>query len=475
MKYKICLILLILTFNIIPVYANSDINSNIIVKENNINEVILQNNEEDTFNSSSLSKFLTALVLMDKMGGKLSQSVIIKDEVSLLNSNEKTPYLFENQKLTYTDLLFALLLSDSSNVERVLAYHLGNNGSSESVDEAIDNFNEMISEKVEELELTDTDFVDIQSNNNKTSVKDLFTISNELFSNNTISNVLKASEYKLKDAEEEEVIIKNINPLVKENSISSVKSDTDSEIIEDENLDKDEVDKSNLEIIDNITSSIATNSFISFIADLDDAEVSGTIYSDSFDENLTNINDLLEDINTNYAFKYWTDEGGIYDTYELANVHFADNRLTLKAPEEIVTFTDKTESKNLKASINWNNEYISGDESNLSLVNDIGTETPVATLEIKNGENTVKSVELFSPEPINLPTISDSLFKNVWLIIFGLVLLLIIWRLIYVHNRRKILKRQRMRKLRRQRAYQMNMSQNRPRRRVKVKRKRARI
>ncbi len=204
-----------------------------------------------------------------------------------------------------------------------------------------------------------------------------------------------------------------------------------------------------------------------FLTEIDNAQIIGAISDISNTVIGNQINSIISELNSNYGFVDLSNNEALTSKYSLVNTHFSSPKtLSLSGIESLNAYMPITDSKP-KTKIIWDEDYIKPIGENYQLIQSIEPLTQIATLEIKNGEQT-QSIPLYNTDKVTIRNLTDTLLKYGLILFITVLILLIIWRLIYVHNRRKVLRRQRLRRLKRQRqlrarqlAVQQGKNQNR--------------
>ena len=154
----------ILLFICTKVYA-FDFNvesKNIILYNMNDNSVIYEENSEDKVPIASLTKIMTAIVSIENIGNLKDYVTITSKDLEGLTGYAKAGFKV-GDKVTYEDLLYALMLPSGADAAQALS----NN---------IDNFIDKMNVKAKELKLTNTEFsnpIGMDDEHNYSSAKDV--------------------------------------------------------------------------------------------------------------------------------------------------------------------------------------------------------------------------------------------------------------------------------------------------------------
>jgi len=140
-------------------------------------DIIFEVNSRKRLPMASTTKIMTAIVAIES---DVSLAQIIKITKNMTGAEGSSIYLYENERFTLNDLLYALLLNSANDAAEAIAI---------SVAGSIENFANLMNEKVKELNLNDTNFTNphgLDDNMHYTTAYDLAKISayaldNEIF------------------------------------------------------------------------------------------------------------------------------------------------------------------------------------------------------------------------------------------------------------------------------------------------------
>ena len=175
----------LLLFTCTKVYA-FDFNvesKNIILYNMNDNNIIYEENSNEKVSIASLTKIMTAIVAIENCN--LNDKVIItnKDFIGL-DGYAKVGFKV-GDKVTYEDLLYALMLPSGADA----ALALSNN---------IDNFIDKMNNKAKELNMTNTSFsnpIGMDDDNNYSTAADLSKLLVYSLKNNTFKTIFSSDDY----------------------------------------------------------------------------------------------------------------------------------------------------------------------------------------------------------------------------------------------------------------------------------------
>ena len=172
-----------------------DTNSKEILMINlNDDSILYEKNIDERTQIASLTKIMTAIVVLDNVED-LSQKVTIIDEdyKGLIEANAMTTYLSKNKEYTYYDLLYGLLLVSGADCANALARLVGN---------GLDGFYEMMNEKVKELGLNNTHFsnaIGLDDDNNYSTARDVSIMFKYALKNDDFKKIISSSNYSTYD------------------------------------------------------------------------------------------------------------------------------------------------------------------------------------------------------------------------------------------------------------------------------------
>lgn len=204
-KIILVFITLFLFINISALEINS---KNAILYNMNDESVIYEKNSEEVVHIASLTKIVTAITVIENVEDLNQEVTITNNMLKGLNGYVKVG-LKTGDKLTYLDLLYALMLPSAGDAAQALA--IATSGS-------IEEFSNLMNEKVKEIGVTNSKFdnpIGKDSNNNYSTASDLAKILIYSLKNETFKEMFNTDTYK----------IENINKTVKK-TLSSYKTDT---------------------------------------------------------------------------------------------------------------------------------------------------------------------------------------------------------------------------------------------------------
>ena len=188
---KIILTLLISFICVTNIHALQDleINSkNAILYNLNDNNIIYEKNSEDIVQIASLTKIVTAITVIENVDDLEAQVTITYNMLKGLHGYAKMG-LNVGDKLTYMDLLYALMLPSAADAAQALAI---------STSGSIEEFANLMNEEVKKIGLNNSRFdnpVGMDSENNYSTASDLAKILIYSLKNDTFKKIFNSNTY----------------------------------------------------------------------------------------------------------------------------------------------------------------------------------------------------------------------------------------------------------------------------------------
>ena len=204
-KIILVFITLFLFINVNALEINS---KNAILYNMNDKEVIYEKNSEEVVQIASLTKIVTAITVIENVEDLNKQVTITNEMLKGLNGYVKVG-LKRGDKLTYLDLLYALMLPSAGDAAQALAI---------STSGSIEEFSILMNQKIEEIGVTNSKFdnpIGKDSENNYSTASDLAKILIYSLENGTFKLIFNTNTYN----------IKSISKVVKK-TLSSYDTDT---------------------------------------------------------------------------------------------------------------------------------------------------------------------------------------------------------------------------------------------------------
>ena len=203
------LILIILTLFIFINVKAIEINSkNAILYNMNDESVIYEKNSDEIVQIASLTKIVTAITVIENIEDLNEEVIITSEMLKGLDGYAKAGFKV-GDKLTYLDLLYALMLPSAADAAQILAIQTSG---------SIEEFSNLMNQKVSEIGVTNSKFdnpIGKDSENNYSTAKDLSKILIYSLKNDTFKTIFNTNSYK----------IESLNKIVKK-TITHYNTDT---------------------------------------------------------------------------------------------------------------------------------------------------------------------------------------------------------------------------------------------------------
>lgn len=203
------LILIILTLFIFINVKAIEINSkNAILYNMNDESVIYEKNSDEIVQIASLTKIVTAITVIENIENLNEEVIITSEMLKGLDGYAKAGFKV-GDKLTYLDLLYALMLPSAADAAQILAIQTSG---------SIEEFSNLMNQKVSEIGVTNSKFdnpIGKDSENNYSTAKDLSKILIYSLKNDTFKTIFNTNSYK----------IESLNKIVKK-TITHYNTDT---------------------------------------------------------------------------------------------------------------------------------------------------------------------------------------------------------------------------------------------------------
>ena len=218
--YKIViinLILMIVMINSIIVYSAEEPSINAkaaLVIEANTGKVIYEKNSKKQNYPASVTKILTAIIVLEKCDLE-ETAVVTQKAISNIPLGYVVAPLFEGEKIKIKDLLYALMLKSANDAAYVLAEHVGG---------SVEGFSDIMNAKAKEIGCENSNFVNpngIHNNNHYTTAYDMYLIAKYAMENETFAKIVSTYQYTLPATNKymnADRIMKNTNEFVNPNS-----------------------------------------------------------------------------------------------------------------------------------------------------------------------------------------------------------------------------------------------------------------
>lgn len=186
-----CLIILMMT---VPVWAENDkpdiIGSAAIVEDVETGTVLYEKNIEEKHYPASITKIMTALVVLDER--ELDDSVTYSEEaLNSIESGSSAAYIKPGEIMTIEQSLYVMMLHSANDVAHGLAYEVGGD---------LTGFAKLMNEKAVKLGCKNTHFVNasgLHDNNHYTTASDMAKIAAEAYHNEVLQKIMGTEKYEL--------------------------------------------------------------------------------------------------------------------------------------------------------------------------------------------------------------------------------------------------------------------------------------
>ncbi|MBQ2947167.1 MAG: D-alanyl-D-alanine carboxypeptidase [Bacilli bacterium] len=183
------LILLIITLFLFINVKGLEINSkNAILYNMNDKSIIYEKNSQDIVQIASLTKIVTAITVIENTDNLEKEVTITSRMLKGLDGYVKAGFKV-GDKLTYMDLLYALMLPSAADAAQALAIDISG---------SIESFANLMNQKVEEIGVTNSKFdnpIGMDSENNYSTASDLAKILIYSLENETFKTIFNTNYY----------------------------------------------------------------------------------------------------------------------------------------------------------------------------------------------------------------------------------------------------------------------------------------
>lgn len=200
-KLILTIIILFLFINVNALEINS---KNAILYNMNDKSIIYEKNSEDIVQIASLTKIVTAITVIENTDNLDKEVTITKDMLNGLDGYAKVGFK-AGDKLTYMELLYALMLPSAADAAQALAI---------DVSGSIEEFANLMNQKIEEIGVTNSKFdnpIGMDSENNYSTASDLAQILIYSLENETFKTLFNTNYYTINSINKkiEKTIVKN--------------------------------------------------------------------------------------------------------------------------------------------------------------------------------------------------------------------------------------------------------------------------
>lgn len=186
MRKLLWIILLIVPFNIRAINLYSP---RYIIYDNTEDKVLLEKGSNDNVSIASLTKIMTAIVIIDGLDNLDKNVTITKNMLKSVPSSALTINLKKGEVYTYRDLLYATLLPSAA--DAAISIAIAYSGSTQK-------FVDLMNNKAKELGLANTYFtnpIGMDNNKNKATLTDLLKLLKYALDNEMFRTIYTAKQY----------------------------------------------------------------------------------------------------------------------------------------------------------------------------------------------------------------------------------------------------------------------------------------
>jgi len=167
---------------------------NVILYNKANNEILYSKNENKKVMIASLTKIMTAMVVLDNKDNLDEKVVLVKEDFEgLIEENLATAGFEINQSVTYKDLLYGLLLPSGAECAKALSRLVGDNE---------EKFIKMMNDKAISLGLKNTHFsntIGLDDEENYSTAKEIAIIFNKALENKMFKKIITTKKYTVSD------------------------------------------------------------------------------------------------------------------------------------------------------------------------------------------------------------------------------------------------------------------------------------
>lgn len=191
MKKLTKLIILFMSFMLFTnAYAIDLYSNNAIIYNLDEDRILYAKNNDEEISIASLTKIMTAIVSIENINDIKEYVIVPKGSLDkLLELNASVAGFKENDKVTYEDLLYGLMLPSGADAAKALSILIAGNE---------DEFVKLMNAKAKELNMTHTHFKNtsgLDEDDHYSSINDLLTLLKYSLKNDTFKTIFETNEY----------------------------------------------------------------------------------------------------------------------------------------------------------------------------------------------------------------------------------------------------------------------------------------
>ena len=345
MKFKKTF-LLIITFILIitgNVYATAVDENEILVPtailvENNTNKILYEKNANQKMYPASLTKIMTALVVLDNCTLE-EEATVTYSAISEIPDGYTTANLVIDEVLSINDLLHLMLIESANDAANVLAEHVAG---------SIESFATMMNTKAYELGCTKTNFTNpygLHNDNHYSTAYDLYLIAKNAMSNQNFRNIVSKYLY----------VVYPTNKVENERKVENTNSF----------LDKNSnfYDKRVIGVKTGFTTP-AGNCLITCANDKNMEVITvvlggGLVDEETPNQQYTSTQELINYAFNNYSYKITYNANDVYKTVEVKNADENSKNLNILVKDTLNVFGDnETLKNNITPKVELNDTFV---------------------------------------------------------------------------------------------------------------------
>jgi len=404
-------------------------NEGVMVMEITSGDVLLDQNEDQTYYPASTTKLMTALVAMDYVNDQLDQTITVGHEIDEIGFESSTASLEVGENYTWEEIFYAMLLPSGNDAADVIAVNIGRiaeNDPTLTEEVAKAKFITLMNEKAETLALTHTHFVNphgLHDDDHYTTPEDLASIAKAVLENDFLKTVVQTPVYEMTIANTgEQQKWENTNLLF----YSDVEAYTYDTTLENNAAGQSPYYNAYVNGVKTGYTEEAGHCLV-FSAQKDDMILLGVIMkADTTADMYTQANNTINQIFENYSLKQITDENNELDTETLFRVHRGENNLIKPyTKESLAVMQENSDTATITTTIHWNEDYIDFDEGKATVIQSIPKDAQIGTVVVSSDDQTLKEVAIYVDQVVDPWQWDDYLliYWYVWAIVLGIVLL----------------------------------------------------
>lgn len=399
----------------------------VMIYEGKSGDVIYEQDSEDRYEPASTTKLMTALVMMDVVGDKLSETVTVGDEVSQFGYESSTAGIEKGQKLTYEELLYAMLLPSGNDAAETIAVNvgrelLGDSGESASWEKAAERFIEEMNSKAKKLGLSNTHFKNahgLEDADHYTTPADYAIIAREAFDNDMIRTAASTKKYTIKNLDGTDNELESTNIF-----LFTSASDYGSQFVEG----SDDNPYYTTDVVAAKTGYTDTGGrTFAFYSDVNDMDLIGILFKTENNLIFSQAKAIAEEVKSKYTLNQWTTDK-VYEEVDVNNIHYKNgDTITLVGADDIYSVVEIGKEDDQTSQISWNENYVTLVNDTPKLIAEASAGTEVAKLQILEDGSIIKEVSLYTKEDVAPKNWVDFILDNLIWIAIAVALIFYFW------------------------------------------------